>query len=123
MAHSEPSTAASRSASAKTRFGLFPPSSSETRFSVSAATLAILRPVLVSPVNASLSIPGWRAIASPTSPPGPVTTLRTPPGMPASIASSPRRTAVSGVAEAGLRTMVQPAASAGATFQIAIMSG
>ena len=43
--------------------------------------------------------------------------------MPASSASSPSRIAVSGVAEAGLRTIVQPAASAGATFQMAIMSG
>ena len=67
-------TAASRSASAKTMFGDFPPSSSETRFSDSAAAAAMRRPVEVSPVNATLSIPGWRAIASPTYAPGPGTT-------------------------------------------------
>ncbi len=49
--------------------------------------------------------------------------FRTPGGIPASRASSPRRMALSGVAEAGLRTMVLPAASAGATFQAAIING
>ena len=38
-------------------------------------------------------------------------------------ASSPRRSAVSGVCSAGLRTIGQPAASAGAIFQAAIRSG
>ena len=54
-------------------------------------------PVVVSPVNATLPIPGWAAIAAPAVPPGPVTTLNTPGGMPASSASSPSRIAVSGV--------------------------
>ena len=56
-------------------------------------------------------------------PPGPVTMLRTPAGMPASSASSPRRIAVSGVYDAGLRMAVFPAASAGATFHEAIRIG
>jgi hypothetical protein len=43
--------------------------------------------------------------------------------MPASSASSPKRSAVSGVCSAGFRTIVQPAASAGATFHAAIRSG
>ena len=46
-----------------------------------------------------------------------------PSGKPASSASSPSRRAVSGVCSAGFRTIAQPAASAGATFQIAISSG
>ena len=43
--------------------------------------------------------------------------------MPASSASSPSRIAVIGVADAGLRTRVLPAARAGATFHAAIISG
>ena len=41
-------------------------------------------PTSVEPVNAILSTPGWRASASPMTAPGPVTTLRTPSGRPAS---------------------------------------
>ena len=37
-------------------------------------------PTSVEPVNATLSTPGWRASASPTTAPGPGTTLRTPSG-------------------------------------------
>ena len=47
----------------------------------------------------------------------------TPGGKPASWASWPRRSAVSGVCSAGLRITVQPAASAGAIFHAAISSG
>ena len=104
-------------------FGLLPPSSSDTRLSVVAAAAAMRRPVSVSPVKATLSMPGCAAIACPTSAPGPGMTLSTPAGMPASSASSPSRMAVSGVADAGLRTTVFPVASAGATFQAAIISG
>jgi hypothetical protein len=43
--------------------------------------------------------------------------------MPASSASSPKRSAVSGVCSAGFSTMVHPAASAGATFHAAISRG
>ena len=60
--------------------------------------------------------------AAPVSP-KPVTTLRTPGGKPASSARSPSRSAVSGVCSAGFSTTVQPAASAGATFHDAIISG
>ncbi len=44
-------------------------------------------------------------------------------GMPASRASSPSRSAVSGVYDAGLRMTALPAASAGATFQLAMSIG
>ena len=63
------------------------------------------------------------ASAAPTTSPRPVTTLRTPSGTPASLASSASRTVVSGVADAGLSTIEFPAASAGPIFQIAIHIG
>ena len=49
-------------------------------------------------------------------------TLRTPAGR-ISAASSASRSVVSGVISDGLRTTTLPAASAGAIFQIAIISG
>ena len=49
--------------------------------------------------------------------------LITPGGKPASRASSPSRNADSGVCSAGLSTTVQPAASAGASFHDASISG
>ena len=56
-------------------------------------------------------------------PPGPSTTLRTPAGMPASRASSPRRMADSGDWLAGLRTTVLPAARAAPIFQAVMING
>ena len=103
--------------------GLLPPSSRLTFLIVPAAVRMISRPVAVSPVNAILPTPSWAASAVPTMGPGPVTTLSTPGGSPASSASSPSRSAVSGDHEAGLSTAVFPAASAGPTFQLAIISG
>jgi hypothetical protein len=52
-----------------------------------------------------------------------VTTLRTPGGNPASRASSPSASAVSGVWTRGLEDDGVPAASAGATFQTASSNG
>ena len=49
--------------------------------------------------------------------------LSTPGGMPASSASSPSSSAVSGVSDAGFSTIVQPHASAGAIFHIEFISG
>lgn len=51
------------------------------------------------------------------------TTLRTPAGRPASSMVWAKYCAVSGVSLAGLRTMVQPAAMAGATLRVAMASG
>ena len=76
--------------------GLLPPSSSEIFFTLPAASRMISWPVVVSPVKATLPTPGWAAMDAPADPPGPVTMLRTPAGMPASSASSPRRIAVNG---------------------------
>ena len=54
--------------------------------------------------------------------PCPVITLSTPLGS-TSAASSASFTVVIGVVSAGFRTIVQPAASAGPIFQMAIISG
>src|SRR3990172_23871 len=117
MPVSAPLTAASMSASAKTMLGDLPPSSSESRLSVPAASRMICLPISVEPVNAILSTRGSRTSAIPALPPGPVTTLKTPSGSPASWQSSANLSAVSGVSDAGFRTTVLPAASAGAIFQ------
>ncbi len=111
------------SASANTTLGLLPPSSRLTFLIVPAAVRMISWPVAVSPVNAILPTPGWAARPPPTIGPGPVMTLSTPGGNPASRASSPSRSAVRGEYDAGLRIAVLPAASAGPTFQAAIMIG
>ncbi len=52
-----------------------------------------------------------------------VTTLTTPGGTPASASRSATARAVSGVSAAGLSTTALPAASAGASFQVAIKIG
>ena len=96
--------------------GDLPPSSSESRFSVPAASRMICLPTSVEPVNAILSTRGSRTMAMPTLPPGPVTTLTTPSGTPASWQSSANLSAVSGVCDAGFSTIVLPAARAGASF-------
>ena len=80
-------------------------------------------PVETSPVKATLSTAGWPASAAPAVGPKPGRILATPSGRPASIRISPRTSAVTGVCSAGLRIMVQPAASAGASFCAAWGSG
>src|SRR5574342_1102837 len=65
----------------------------------------------------------WRTSAAPAVEPGPGTTFKAPAGSPAATAISPNSSAVSGVSCAGFNTTVQPAASAGATFQVARLSG
>ena len=52
-------------------FGLLPPSSSEIFFTLPEASRMISWPVVVSPVKATLPIPGWAAIDAPAVPPGP----------------------------------------------------
>ena len=59
---------------------------------------------------------------APTGSPSPVITLNTPGGK-MSAASSASRSAVKGVHSDGFSTTQFPAASAGPTFQIAIISG
>ena len=110
------------SASSKTTTGALPPSSRCTRFTVSDAAAMMILPVDVSPVTETNRTSGLRTSWSPISEPWPVTTFITPGGR-MSAASSARRSVVRGVSSAGFSTDVFPAASAGPSFQIAIMSG
>ena len=80
-------------------------------------------PVLLSPTNAIAFISGCSVKALPASSPNPLTVFRTPGGRPASSAISTSKRAVRGEASAGLWTTVQPAASAGAIFQVDSMKG
>ena len=117
-----PRTARLMSASSKTMFGDLPPSSSDTRFSVSAQPRMIALPTAVEPVKVILSMPGCATIALPVSP-KPVSTLRMPLGRPTSSRMPASATAVSGVCSAGFRMTALPIASAGAIFIAAIISG
>ena len=85
-----PRSAASRSASARTMLADLPPSSSVSRFMLAAARRWISWPAAVEPVNESASTSGCSASADPASA-SPVTTFKTPAGIPASSASSASR--------------------------------
>jgi len=114
---------ASTSTSSKMMFGLLPPNSSDTATMPSAAACIMRVPTAREPVNVILSMPGWVMSASPVGSGVPVTRLSTPGGSPASWASSHRRIDVSDECSLGLRTTVQPAARAGATFWAKSMIG
>ncbi len=119
-----PSTAASRSASAKTRNGALPPSSMLTRSSWSADWRTSVRPTSVDPVKLILrsrSSPIRVSLKPPES--VVVTTLSTPSGSPASASTPARASIVSGVCEAGFITIVQPAATAGPILRVPMASG
>ncbi len=125
--NSAASSARSRSASAKTITGFLPPSSKCTRFSVGAPCAMIRLPVSDSPTKPIALMSGCSVSDLPAVSPRPCTRLTTPAGSPAAtIAScmiSVRSTADSGLHSAGLWTTVQPAASAGAIFQVESMNG
>jgi len=104
------------SASANTSAGLLPPSSRLTRLNPSADASTILRPTVRLPVNDSLLTIGWWISASPVGSPGPVTTLSTPGGSPASSINPARRSTANVAYSDGLSTTVHPAARAGASF-------
>mmetsp|Transcript_31158 Transcript_31158/g.74065 ORF Transcript_31158/g.74065 Transcript_31158/m.74065 type:complete len:360 (+) Transcript_31158:422-1501(+) len=118
-----PEAARSRSASSKTMSGALPPSSSETFLTVSAAPAISFFPTAVDPVKPIFLTASDARSVLPMAFASPVTTLMTPGGIPARWASSARASAVSGVASAGFRTTVQPAASAGATFLVIMDMG
>ena len=80
-------------------------------------------PTGVEPVKDSLRTTGLLVSSPPISPELPTTTLSTPAGIPARSASSARARAESGVSLAGLITMLQPAARAGAAFRVIIAFG
>jgi hypothetical protein len=89
---------------------------------LSAELRAISLPVSTSPVMLTMATPGWVTSASPAVSPWPVTTLNTPGGkMSAEISAS--FSAVIGVSSLGLRIKVLPAASAGPSFHVAMLSG
>src|SRR4029077_7203003 len=110
---SAPSTAASRSASSNTMKGALPPSSIEVFFTVFEHCSRRILPPAVEPVKVTLRTIGLDVISPPMAEELPVTTLNTPFGIPARSPSSAIASAEYGVMVAGLRTMVQPAASAG----------
>jgi hypothetical protein len=118
-----PATAASRSASSKTMKGALPPSSSETFFTVAAHCAISSLPTSVDPVKESLRTVGLPVSSAPISPERPVTTLTTPLGIPARLASSASASADSGVWDAGRMTTGQPAASAGAHLRVIMAAG
>ena len=119
-----PSTAASRSASSKTRNGALPPSSIEVFSTWSAAWAISIRPTSVEPVKLSLRSRGSLMIGSETLPEEvAVTTLSTPGGRPHSSSSWARASIDSGVCWAGLTTIVQPAAIAGPILRVPIAVG
>lgn len=86
------------------------------------AEIMTCEPVATLPVKAILSMSGCSDRYVPDFP-RPVITFSTPGGRPTSRVMSASSNAVRGVSSEGLRTTVQPAASAGAIFQEAINSG
>ena len=117
------SSARSRSASSNTITGFLPPSSRCTRFSVGAPCDMIRLPVRDSPMNAVARTSGCSVSVRPVVSPSPLTRFATPAGSPASCMISHSSRADSGLHSAGLWTTVQPAASAGAIFQVDSMNG
>src|SRR5699024_2054475 len=118
------SITSSKSESAKTMLGFFPPISNDTFFKLSAADFMIAFPVLASPVNVIASTSGCLDIASPAeSGPNPWTRLTTPSGTPASEQICAKTVAVIGVVSAGFIIAVFPAAKHGANFQVIRKSG
>ena len=74
-------------------------------------------------MNPTPSVPGLRAISSPTTGPGPVTRLNTPGGRSASAMHRASATAHSAVDGAGVHTTALPQASAGAISSAGIVYG
>ena len=79
-----------------------------------ACTIAL--PTSVEPVNATFSTSGCAVMAAPAVWPYPISRLATPSGTPASLRIRSRISAVSGVSSAGFTTLLQPAASDGASL-------
>ena len=81
------------------------------------------QPTSPEPVNVSARTRSSSTSTSPISAEGPTSTLSHPGGRSASSSSSARRSAESGVCEAGLSTTAQPAARAGASLWATRLSG
>ena len=94
-----------------------PPSSKNTFLMLTAASVITARPVLVDPVNETMSTRGSLESNAPTPWSSEVTMLITPAGKSVCSAMiSPSTAATHGVSGAGLRIRVLPAASAGPTL-------
>jgi hypothetical protein len=116
--------ATSMSASSNTTNGALPPSSIEHLTMFSAACARSTRPVSVEPVNDSLRTRGsLRSVPTMSDERRDGMTFTTPFGTPASSKICAMARAVSGVSFAGLRIMVQPAASAGPILRVAMAAG
>ena len=113
--------AVSAGASAQTIAGVAFPSSSLTR--LRCARSASDQPTPLDPVKVINLTRSSATSASPIVAAEPETTLSQPGGRPASCSSSARNSAEKGVAEAGLSTTAQPAASAGAILCATRLSG
>src|SRR3954453_1478233 len=118
-----PSTAALISASSNTTNGALPPSSRPSFFTPTAACWYRILPTSVEPVKPTKRTAGCSQRTLPIADELPVRILNTPLGTPAFSASATSAKAVSGVSFAGLRTTVQPAASAGDTLRVIIEQG
>ena len=103
--------------------GDLPPSSSDVGISFSAARRCMPMPTVVPPVKAMRLISGCFTSASPTTLPLPGNTLMMPSGTPACCAILASSIAMRGVISAGLNTMAQPAARAGASFCASLAMG
>ncbi|MCY1363619.1 hypothetical protein D9M69_503870 [compost metagenome] len=110
------------SASLQTITGALPPSSRWVRLRVRAAAWRIFWPVTISPVSDTMRTRGWLTSGLPTLSPPPQMTFSTPGGRISANAGASASTD-SGVCSDGLNTTVLPAASAGAIFHAAIISG
>ena len=106
-------------AAARRAFETFSQTSREERV----ALLSKIIEVYKTRMKEIMSMSGCSLMAAPTSGPRPLTRLNTPFGTPASCRISAKISADDGVNSDGLRIMVQPAASAGATLQAIWFSG
>ena len=105
-------------------YGAWPPSSSDSRLIWSAERRIRSLPTSVEPVNEILRTRASEKSWSATMPAErDVIRLTTPGGVPASSIARRIRAAVSGVALAGLTTLVQPAAIAGPSLRVIIAAG
>ena len=122
MPATAPLTASSSDASSKTMLGDLPPSSNVTRFRSPMAAWPTCAPTSTDPVNETLATRGSPTSARPVSAP-PVTMFTTPAGTPASSSTRPNASVDALACSEGLTTIVQPAASAGASFHVSRSSG
>ena len=119
-------TASCRSASASTRKGALPPSSSSTGLNRPAHCCAMMRPTWVEPVKLTRRTAGWAISAETTSAASAgalVTTLTTPAGRPASCRAAPINWCVRGQSSDALSTTVLPQASGMATARTPRITG